>query len=36
MGGPEADREDLIQDVFVVVRRRLPYFDRLMARPKAV
>lgn len=27
MGGPEADREDLIQDVFVVVHRRLPYFD---------
>lgn len=27
MGGPEADREDLVQDVFVVVHRRLPYFD---------
>jgi RNA polymerase sigma-70 factor (ECF subfamily) len=27
MGGPEADREDLIQDVFVVVHRRLPHFD---------
>jgi len=27
MGGPEADREDLIQDVFVVVHRRLPDFD---------
>ena len=27
MGGPEADREDLVQDVFLVVHRRLPYFD---------
>jgi RNA polymerase sigma-70 factor, ECF subfamily len=27
MGGPEADREDLVQDVFVVVHRRLPFFD---------
>jgi len=27
MGGPEAEREDLVQDVFVVVHRRLPYFD---------
>lgn len=27
MGGPEADREDLVQEVFVVVHRRLPYFD---------
>jgi RNA polymerase sigma-70 factor (ECF subfamily) len=27
MGGPEADREDLVQDVFVVVHRRLPDFD---------
>ena len=27
MGGPEADREDLAQDVFVVVHRRLPDFD---------
>lgn len=27
MGGPEADREDLVQDVFVVVYRRLPAFD---------
>jgi len=27
LGGPEADREDLAQDVFVVVLRRLPYFD---------
>ena len=27
MGGPEADREDLVQDVFMVVYRRLPDFD---------
>jgi len=27
MGGPEADREDLVQDVFLVVHRRLPDFD---------
>ena len=27
MGGPEADREDLVQDIFVVVHRRLPDFD---------
>jgi RNA polymerase sigma-70 factor (ECF subfamily) len=27
MGGPEADREDLVQDVFLVVYRRLPDFD---------
>ena len=27
LGGPEADREDLVQDVFTVVHRRLPYFD---------
>jgi RNA polymerase sigma factor (sigma-70 family) len=27
MGGPAAEREDLIQDVFVVVHRRLPYFE---------
>ncbi len=27
MGGPEADREDLVQDVFVVVHRRLADFD---------
>jgi RNA polymerase sigma-70 factor, ECF subfamily len=27
MGGPEADREDLVQDVFVVVHRRLSEFD---------
>jgi len=26
-GGPEADREDILQDVFLVVRRRLPSFD---------
>jgi len=27
MGGPEAEREDLVQDVFLIVHRRLPYFD---------
>ena len=27
LGGPEADREDLVQDVFVVVHRRLSDFD---------
>jgi len=27
LGGPAAEREDLAQDVFVVVHRRLPYFD---------
>ncbi|MEO6603637.1 MAG: RNA polymerase sigma factor [Polyangiaceae bacterium] len=27
MGGPLADREDLVQDVFLVVHRRLPDFD---------
>jgi len=27
LGGPEADREDLVQDVFVVVHRRLHDFD---------
>lgn len=27
MGGPQADREDLAQDVFLVVHRRLPDFD---------
>jgi RNA polymerase sigma-70 factor (ECF subfamily) len=27
MGGPEADRDDLVQDVFLVVYRRLPDFD---------
>ena len=27
MGGPEADREDLVQDVFLIVHRRLPDFD---------
>jgi RNA polymerase sigma-70 factor (ECF subfamily) len=27
MGGPSADRDDLVQDVFVVVHRRLPDFD---------
>jgi RNA polymerase sigma-70 factor, ECF subfamily len=26
-GGPAADREDLVQDVFMVVHRRLPDFD---------
>lgn len=27
MGGPQAEREDLVQDVFLVVHRRLPDFD---------
>jgi len=27
MGGPEADRDDLVQEVFMVVHRRLPDFD---------
>lgn len=27
LGGPAADRDDLIQDIFVVVHRRLPDFD---------
>ncbi len=27
LGGPEADREDLVQDVFLVVHRRLADFD---------
>lgn len=27
LGGPEADRDDLVQDVFLVVHRRLPHFD---------
>jgi RNA polymerase sigma-70 factor (ECF subfamily) len=27
LGGPEADREDLVQDVFLVVHRRLHDFD---------
>jgi RNA polymerase sigma-70 factor (ECF subfamily) len=27
MGGPEAEREDLVQDVFLVVHRRLADFD---------
>jgi RNA polymerase sigma-70 factor (ECF subfamily) len=27
MGGPEAEREDLVQDVFLVVHRRLSDFD---------
>jgi RNA polymerase sigma-70 factor (ECF subfamily) len=27
MGGPEADREDLVQDVFLIVHRRLSDFD---------
>jgi RNA polymerase sigma-70 factor (ECF subfamily) len=26
LGGPEADRDDIVQEVFVVVRRRLPAF----------
>lgn len=27
LGSPQAYREDLVQDVFLVVQRRLPYFD---------
>lgn len=27
LGGPQADREDLVQDVFLVAYRRLPDFD---------
>jgi RNA polymerase sigma-70 factor, ECF subfamily len=27
LGGPEAEREDLLQDVFLIVHRRLPDFD---------
>jgi RNA polymerase sigma-70 factor, ECF subfamily len=27
MGGPSADQDDLVQDVFLVVHRRLAYFD---------
>lgn len=27
LGGPQADREDILQEVFLVVRRRLPAFD---------
>ncbi len=27
LGGPAADRDDLLQDIFVVVHRRLPDFD---------
>jgi RNA polymerase sigma-70 factor, ECF subfamily len=27
LGGPEAERQDLVQDVFIVVHRRLPDFD---------
>jgi RNA polymerase sigma-70 factor (ECF subfamily) len=27
MGAPAADHEDLVQEVFVVVHRRLPHFD---------
>jgi RNA polymerase sigma-70 factor (ECF subfamily) len=27
LGGPDADRDDLVQDVFVIVHRRLPDFD---------
>lgn len=32
LGGPEADREDILQEVFLVVRRRLPSFDGLNPR----
>lgn len=27
MGGPDVERDDLVQDVFIVVHRRLPDFD---------
>ena len=27
LGGPDSDREDIVQEVFVVVHRRLPDFD---------
>jgi RNA polymerase sigma-70 factor, ECF subfamily len=27
LGGPEADRDDIAQEVFLVIRRRLPDFD---------
>ncbi len=27
LGGPEAERDDLVQDVFLIVHRRLPDFD---------
>lgn len=27
LGGPESDQEDLVQDVFLIVHRRLPDFD---------
>jgi RNA polymerase sigma-70 factor (ECF subfamily) len=27
MGGPDAERDDLVQDVFLIVHRRLPHFD---------
>jgi RNA polymerase sigma-70 factor (ECF subfamily) len=27
LGGPDCDREDIVQDVFVIVHRRLPDFD---------
>src|SRR3954464_4387177 len=27
LGGPEADRDDIVQEVFLVVRRRLEDFD---------
>jgi RNA polymerase sigma-70 factor (ECF subfamily) len=29
LGGPEADREDILQEVFLVVKRRLALFDGL-------
>ncbi len=31
LGGPDADREDILQEVFLVVRRRLPAFDGVNA-----
>jgi RNA polymerase sigma-70 factor, ECF subfamily len=27
LGGPDAEREDLVQDVFLIVHRRIPDFD---------
>lgn len=27
LGGPEAERDDLVQEVFLIVHRRLPHFD---------
>lgn len=33
LGGAEADRDDIIQEVFVVVRRRLPFFEGTQLAP---